>query len=83
MKRSGRSLAGATTWNGTKQGLCVGIGAIALYVGFELANPKAGLEAMVFAIMCMLGLGLAGGWFGGHLFPPVDPRRRKRRLIDL
>ena len=25
----GACLAGATTWNGTKQGLCVGIGAIA------------------------------------------------------
>lgn len=79
----GAGLAGATTWNGAKQGLCVGIGGVVLYLGFEWANPKLQLETVVFAVSCMLGLGLAGGWFGGRLFPPLGRARRVRRIIDL
>lgn len=79
----GAVLAGSATWNGTKQGLCVGVGGAVLYIGFQLANPNIQLETTVFAVMCMLGLGLAGGWFGGQLFPPVGRRRRGRRIIDL
>jgi hypothetical protein len=80
---AGACLAGATTWNGAKQGLCVGIGGVVLYLGFEWANPQAQLETAVFAISCMLSLGLAGGWFGGHLFPPLGRAPRVRRIIDL
>lgn len=79
----GACLAGATTWNGTKQGLCVGIGGAVLYLGYQLATPTIQLETAVFAVTCMLGLGLAGGWFGGQLFPPVGHGRRARRIIDL
>ncbi|MCI0685455.1 MAG: hypothetical protein L0Y71_25420 [Gemmataceae bacterium] len=80
---AGACLAGATTWNGAKQGLCVGVGGAVLYLGYQLANPVVQLEAAVFAVMCMVGLGIAGGWFGGHLFPPVGHGRRGRRIIDL
>jgi len=73
----GACLAGSTTWNGMKQGLCVGIGGAVLYIGFQWANPTATLETVVFAIMCMLGLGLIGGWFGSQLFPPIDPLKRR------
>ena len=80
---AGAIMAGATTWNGMKQGLCVGIGGTVLYLGYQWANPTASLETMVFAAMCMLGLGLAGGWFGGQLFPPVNAVKRRRRIMDL
>lgn len=79
----GAAFAGATTWNGAKQGLCVGIGGAVLYAGFQLANPKTQLETAVFAVSCMIGLGLVGGWFGGQLFPPLGSGRRTRRIIDL
>lgn len=79
----GACLAGATTWNGTKQGLCVGIGGAVLYLGYQMATPAIQLETAVFAVTCMIGLGLAGGWFGGQLFPPVGRDRRTRRIIEL
>jgi hypothetical protein len=78
----GAVFAGSTTWNGAKQGLCVGIGAAVLYAGFQLAVPRANLETTIAGIVCMLGLGLAGGWFGGQLFPPITVRRR-RRILEL
>ncbi len=80
---AGACLAGATTWNGAKQGLCVGIGGAVLFLGYQWANPKIQLETVVFAVTCMLGLGLTGGWFGGLLFPPLGRARRTRRIIDL
>jgi len=79
---AGAILAGSTSWNGTKQGLCAGIGAAVLYAGFQIENPTFQLETAVFVVSCMLGLGLAGGWFGGHLFPPVSPGRRLQRIVD-
>ncbi len=78
----GATLAGATTFNGTKQGLCVGIGGAVLYVGYQLANPQAHPETIISAVVAMLGLGLLGGWFGGQLFPPLGQARRRRRIAD-
>ena len=79
----GAAFAGATTWNGAKQGLCVGVGGAVLYLGFQWANPTILLETAVFAVSCTIGLGLVGGWFGGQLFPPLGERRHGRRIIDL
>jgi hypothetical protein len=78
----GATFAGATTYNGMKQGLCVGLGASVLFIGFHLANPKVNLETVVFTIVSMVGLGVVGGWFGGQLFPPLGIPRRRRRVAD-
>jgi hypothetical protein len=75
----GAGFAGATTWNGLKQGLCVGLAASAIVLGVQIGNPKFALETAVFTISGIIGVSLVGGWFGGQLFPPIDPRRRKRR----
>jgi hypothetical protein len=80
---AGACMAGATCRNGTKQGLGVGIGGAALYLGFEMANPKNQLETLVFTVICMVAVGLFGGWFGGQLFPPLGRASRGRRIIDL
>jgi hypothetical protein len=78
----GALFAGATTGNGAKQGLCVGIGGTVLFIGFQMADPRVNLETAVFTVLCMIGLGLAGGWFGTQLFPPLEARPRKR-IVDL
>ena len=76
----GAGFAGATTWNGLKQGLCVGLAASAIVLGVQIGNPKFVLETAVFTLSGIIGVSLVGGWFGGQLFPPIDSSRRKRRL---
>jgi hypothetical protein len=74
---AGAGLAGATTRNGLKQGLCVGIGASVVLVGVQLGSPKSVLETTMFMVLSTCFLSLAGGWFGGQLFPPIVERRRR------
>jgi hypothetical protein len=76
----GAGFAGATTRNGLKQGLCVGLGASAIVLGVQISNPKFALEAAIFTISGIVLVALVGGWFGGQLFPPLDPSKRKRRF---
>jgi hypothetical protein len=76
----GAGFAGATTNNGLKQGLCVGIAAGAIVLGLQISDPKFLLEAAVFTISGIISVALIGGWFGGQLFPPIDPSRKKRRF---
>jgi hypothetical protein len=71
------ALAGATTRNGIKHGLLVGLGGAVLLVGNYLGNRAAVLEQTLLMVACVLSLTVAGGWFGGHLFPPIAARRRK------
>lgn len=73
----GAAFAGATTANGFKQGLCVGIMASSLFIGIQFANPKATLEPTLFTAFAVFGVSLAGGSFGSALFPPVAPRTKK------
>ncbi len=75
----GSGLAGATTSNGLKQGLCVGLGASVLLAGYLLGKPTVSLDQVIFTVGSTSVLALAGGWFGGQLFPPVVgiPRRRR------
>jgi hypothetical protein len=79
----GALFAGATTPNGLKQGLAVGLGGSILYVGFQIANPDFNLDATLSSIITMVGLSCLGGWFGGELFPPVGAAPRRRRIADL
>ncbi len=74
---AGAMLAGATTTNGFKQGLCVGIIAASLFLGAQFANPKAVLEMTLFTIAGIFGLSLLGGMFGRALFPPLAPNTKK------
>jgi hypothetical protein len=73
----GAALAGANTLNGFKQGLCVGIGASIIVAMIQLAGPTVLLETMVLTVGSIMLLSVAGGWFGGQLFPPILQRRRR------
>jgi hypothetical protein len=73
----GAAIAGATTPNGLKQGLCVGIGSCIVLVGNYLGARTVGLEQIVFTVFSILSLTVAGGWFGGQLFRPVPLMRRR------
>jgi hypothetical protein len=73
----GAALAGATTRNGLKQGLCVGIGASILLIGNYLSGRTVPIEQIIYTPSSIVGLTIAGGWFGGQLFPPVLATRRR------
>lgn len=76
----GAGLAGATTFNSMKQGLCVGLIAGVILLGIYLGSPKAVLESTVLTIISVAVLSLAGGWFGGQMFPPVLSTGRRRGI---
>lgn len=76
----GAGFAGATARNGLKQGLCVGFAASAIVLGVQVSNPKLTIEAIALTIAGIIIVALIGGWFGGQLFPPIDPNRRRRGL---
>lgn len=74
----GAALAGATTGNGLKQGLAVGLGAGVVIVGIQLSGGKSDGDTIALAALGLLILAGVGGWFGGQLFPPVIAGRRRR-----
>ena len=74
----GAGFAGATTFNGLKNGLCVGLGASVVIIGVQLSSPKFSLDSLILTVASILVLTLAGGWFGGQLFPPVYSGKRPR-----
>ena len=74
----GAGFAGATTRNGFKQGLCVGIGASMIVLGIQFSGPKFTIESAVLTIIGIVAISLVGGWFGSQLFPPLSGRRRRR-----
>jgi hypothetical protein len=74
----GAAGAGATTRNGLKQGLFVGAGSCILLIGNFLGARSVSLELIAWTATSILGLTVAGGWFGGQLFPPLVPWARRR-----
>jgi hypothetical protein len=74
----GGAVAGATTSNGLKQGLAVGLGASAILIGLQFRVTDRPLEMAAFTGLSSLSLALLGGWFGGQLFPPLIKSRRGR-----
>jgi hypothetical protein len=81
---AGGALAGATTKNGMKQGLAVGIGTGTILMGIRLASNHMPAEIHLLTLVSALGLGFFGGWFGGQLLPPVLALpRRKRKTIAM
>jgi hypothetical protein len=71
---------GATTVNGLKQGLCVGIGASVVLTGIYLGGGNLLLEKLIFTQACTLCLTLAGGWLGCQLFPPIYSVSRRKKV---
>jgi hypothetical protein len=79
----GAAFAGASTFNGLKQGLCVGVASSLILAGVQLGNPTATLKTTGLMIGAILILSLGGGWFGGTLFPPVQQAKRRKRILDV
>ncbi len=77
----GSGLAGATTFNGLKQGLFVGVGSSLILAGVQMNNPKITLETTILMILAVMVLAIAGGWFGSQLFPPVGVAKRRNRVV--
>jgi hypothetical protein len=76
----GGAIAGATTSNGLKQGLCVGVGASIVLVGNYLGGKAFLLEQSSYIVVTIVCLTIVGGWFGGQLFPPVQAIPRFRSV---
>jgi hypothetical protein len=77
----GAGLAGSNTFNGFKQGLCVGVGASLILAGVHLSNQKVTFETTIFTILGILIFTAAGGWFGSQLLPPLGPVKRRNRIL--
>ncbi len=78
----GGAIAGSTTPNGIKHGFLVGLGGAIILVGNQLANRTVMLEQTFLLVASMLSLTVVGGWFGGHLFPPIGAKRRRLHTIN-
>jgi hypothetical protein len=75
---AGSMLAGATTANGLKQGLVVGIGTATVLSCVRLAGNTMTPSLLLLTVMSALCLSAVGGWFGTQLLPPLfAPHRRK------
>jgi len=77
---AGGALAGATTRNGSKQGLFVGLGTTTVLLGIRLASVTQTPEQMIHTSLAALALAFVGGWFGGNLLPPVYQSSRRKRM---
>jgi hypothetical protein len=76
----GGALAGATSANGIKQGLLVGLGVAVVSAGIRMGAANMQVEPIVFSTFAALALGLVGGWFGHQLFPPIMRLARPRGI---
>jgi hypothetical protein len=74
---AGSALAGASTRNGLKQGLAVGIGSGAILFGVRLASGQAAPSIVALTVVSAFCLSLAGGWFGSQMLPPLAVLRRR------
>jgi hypothetical protein len=77
---AGGALAGATTGNGSKQGLVVGVGTATILLGIRLASITHTPQLLVLTAISALTLGYVGGWFGSHLLPPICASARRKRV---
>jgi hypothetical protein len=79
----GSALAGATTRNGLKQGLCVGILTSVVLGGAALSQARFDIFVLVLTVATAMTMALAGGWFGGNLFPPLIPASKRRERVSV
>jgi hypothetical protein len=77
----GGALAGATTTNGIKQGLFVGLVSSVALITFQTPIADAWLEFASLTAVSTFALCVAGGWFGGALFPPVVKFERTSSFV--
>ena len=75
----GGALAGACATNGFKQGLLTGV-LTGAALNVALAFRAAHLDVVALTMLSSLSLSLAGGWFGGQLFPPTSPYKRQKGM---
>jgi len=73
----GGAVAGSSSRNGFKQGICGGILAACLFLGFQLANPKSVVEIVLFTASGIALMTTLGGMFGSALFPPLGKQLPK------
>lgn len=76
----GAALAGSTTRNGLKQGLCVGVGTSIVLLGNYLGTKNFPLDQAILTVASIVSLTAAGGWFGSQLLPPVQQLSRSRSI---
>lgn len=69
----GGTIAGATTPNGLKQGVVVGIGAGIGMIPFLMGQSDISPKYMLFVLLSAIFLAPMGGWFGSNLLPPLPP----------
>jgi hypothetical protein len=67
----GGALAGATTDNGFKQGVFVGLASCFILIPIQAPPGDAWLQIAGLTAASTLCLTVIGGWFGGQLFPPI------------
>jgi hypothetical protein len=67
----GGILAGVNAPNGLKQGLFVGLASGIVLMTLQAPLAERWMEVALFTTVSTFTLCLAGGWFGGTLFPPV------------
>jgi hypothetical protein len=76
----GGTIAGATTGNGLKQGVLVGLGAAIGMVGYLMSSGQGGgPEKLLGPVLLCVFLGPLGGWFGSELMPPASKRLRQNK----
>ena len=73
----GGLFAGVITTNGFKQGLLVALGTSVILMGEQMSRPGDLLEAWLIVLLTSFTAAIAGGWFGGALFPPVANYKRR------
>jgi len=73
----GGCIAGANSFNGLKQGVCVGITLAFLLAGIFIKDGQA--PSVIYPVLCALFLAPIGGWFGSELLPPAIRFRKKRK----
>ncbi len=75
----GGALAGASTSNGFKQGLCVSLGSCFLLL--LIPHGRSSLLIALGTVSSTLLLCSTGGWFGSQLFPPLIPKPNLRNSL--
>jgi hypothetical protein len=77
---AGGAWAGAATTNGLKQGLCVGLATSTALCGIRLAGKSIHIDTLASTVIIAMLFCILGGWFGGHLFPPLGASFGRRRF---
>jgi hypothetical protein len=74
---AGGLLAGSNTYNGLKQGLCVGILTALVLAAIEPQAAERWMGVIGLLLLSTTSLCMVGGWFGCQLVPPVVPYRKR------